>query len=365
LLLLIELPFLLLALPRLFLNLSGQGPWYTSLSGGFELTTLPFLFAASIAALVALAELPSQGKSARKPVSFALSSFILVACLGTTFFFGTTLFKDLATLRPGFHQQVGQAAISQIPDGASVSAQNPLSVPLAHRFELSILPGRMPGGNDPDYILMDVFNPNRDPDPAHYQPALSQAMHNPAYRLELADNGYLLFKREASGGFKDTIQRLALASDIDKITYPSNIDLDSQVAFLGMDLSSTQVKANETFYLTTYWKCLSPISKPYLSFIAYPGNRRFEDFVWGFYPPTEWMPGQVIRQVQAVNLPDAPDGDQYELVAGMWFDRGEPVLTSDEQLLGKDVIRLASISAHSGHFEIIPHTVTAGPESQP
>jgi hypothetical protein len=212
---------------------------------------------------------------------------------------------------------------------------------------------------------MDVFHPNRDPDPGQYQQVLWQALNNPEYRLELADNGYLLFKLGKSGGFKDNIGRLALTSDPGRIKFPNNIDLDHQVAFLGMDLSSTQVTANEIFFLTTYWKCLAPVSRPYLSFIAYPGSQRFEDFILGFYPPSEWIPGQVIHQEQAISLPNMPDGDQYELVAGMWFDSGAPQLISAEQLLGKDVIRLASISAHRGQFKIIPRTSTMSPGKQP
>jgi hypothetical protein len=68
----------------------------------------------------------------------------------------------------------------------------------------------------------------------------------------------------------------------------------------------------------------------------------------------KWQPGDIIRHEQALSLPRLPDGDDYELVAGLWYDSGELRLRGAEQLLGQDVVRLATISVQGDHYRIIP-----------
>ena len=66
-----------------------------------------------------------------------------------------------------------------------------------------------------------------------------------------------------------------------------------------------------------------------------------------------------MRQEQAISLPTLPDGDEYEIVVGLWYDEGKQSLRDARQLLGNDVIRIATISALNGHYEILPYGSSA------
>ena len=68
----------------------------------------------------------------------------------------------------------------------------------------------------------------------------------------------------------------------------------------------------------------------------------------------KWQPGDIVCHEQVLSLPELPEGDDYEIVAGLWYDVGEPYLRSAEQLLGQDVIRVATISVKGDRYRIIP-----------
>jgi hypothetical protein len=200
-------------------------------------------------------------------------------------------------------------------------------------------------------LLFDVFHPNREPRPDTYQAVLEQALHDPAYGLRVAEDGYLLLERGLDPG--DKPERLAVVAE-PQIAYPRTVQLADTVAYLGFDLSTRDVKPEQVFRLTHYWQSLEPVSLPYLIFTAYPGAARFEEAAFGLYPVKDWRPGDVIRHEQLVSLPHLPDGDAYEIAVGLWFDEGEPALRGAHQLLGHDVIRIASISARNGSYRIVP-----------
>jgi len=124
------------------------------------------------------------------------------------------------------------------------------------------------------------------------------------------------------------------------------------------------VQAGEIVYLTHYWQSLRPTPTPYLQLTAYPGAQRFEGIAFGLFPPNEWQPGDVVRHQQMISLPFLPDGDEYEIAVGLWYDEGAPALHSPDQLLGHDVIRIATISAHGGRYEIRPWASPAGGDGQ-
>jgi hypothetical protein len=116
--------------------------------------------------------------------------------------------------------------------------------------------------------------------------------------------------------------------------------------------------------VTHYWQSLAPVQKPYLLFSAYPGARRFEEMTFGLLPVNRWQPGDVVRHEQVITLPPLPDGDEYEIAVGLWYDQGKPDLTNPEQLLGNDVIRIAIISARDGRYQIKPWAWSATGDNQ-
>lgn len=345
---------LLPALPRLLLNLVADGPRYTSLFGWYEPTIAPFLFAATIAGLAWMGKTTKARGWAPPYLAGAVS--VLTGCLVTAVALGSFVITDHPNLRITPHHKRGREILALIPENASVAVQAPYAVSLAQRRKLTILPQ----ADDVDFIFFDVFHPNRGPQfgpgPALYQSALRQAFHNPDYGLRAISNGFLLFERGL--GSEDKMERLSSTSMPD-IQYPFTAVLSDTVVYRGFDLSAQHVGPREEFYITHYWESLAPARKPYLLFTAYPGAFRFEEAIFGLYPVRDWQPGDIVRHEQAITLPQLPDGDEYEIVIGLWYDQGEPALRSEEQLLGNDVIRIAKITAKGGDYTIFTWTSSA------
>jgi hypothetical protein len=222
----------------------------------------------------------------------------------------------------------------------------------------------LPDVNNADYLVWDVFNPNRGPRPDLFDGTLRWAFRNPDYGLIFYQDGYLLFRRGADP--RRNVPTLALVTE-PQIQYPLRVILEDTVALLGFDLSRTESQLGEPVYLTTYWQSLRPVSRPYLLFIGIPANWRFTDPAHGLYPISEWRPPEIVRDEQALVWPALPDGDQYEIVLGLWYDKGEPRLQSADQLLGRDVIRFATLSVRSGRYTIHPRVaaVSAGQKEKP
>ncbi|MBN1484473.1 MAG: DUF2079 domain-containing protein [Chloroflexia bacterium] len=345
---------LLPALPRLALNLWAGSPRYLSLGGWYDLILLPFLFVAIVRGLHRLGRAAEERRQASPRLAAAV--LVLVCCLVTSLHMAPRVIQDLALLQPDEHQRIGLDLIEQIPPQASVAAQSPLALMLSQRRQLTVLPQT----DEADYILFDTFHPNREPQPDLYQSIVQRSFLNPDYGLRAAENGYLLFERGLDPQGK--LQRFVLAPAA-ALEYERTVELTATLVYLGFDLSTTQVKPGQVFYLTHYWKCLRPLDKPYLLFTAYPGGQRFESPAFGLYPLQEWQPGDIVRHEQALSLPALPEGRDYEIAVGVWYDEGEPALRQPEQLLGKDVIRIATISVRGDRYEIVPWAVkTTGEE---
>jgi uncharacterized membrane protein len=331
---------LLIALPRLALNLLSGWDGHYSLVFWYEFSVTPFLF---VAAVYGLERLGKWGGQRRVAVVGAGAVYILSGCLLSAQFWGPHPLREISKLEITDHHRLAQMVFDLIPPDASVAAQSNLSAHLAHRKQLSILPEV----HDADYILFDVFNPNRGPQPDTYEETLRRVFDNPDYGLIFYRNGYLLFQRGAD--YDQNLPALALVSD-PHIQYPMRVMLNDSVAFLGFDLSQEVATPGEQVYLTTYWQSLKPAPNPYLVFTAYPGSWSFTDAVHGLFPVAEWPPGEVIKDERAIVLPVLPDGEGYEVALGLWYDQSGPELESPDQLLGCDVIRIVTFDAESGRY---------------
>jgi hypothetical protein len=348
---LLDAPALIPALPRLVLNFLGDNPRYLSLNGWYEFTILPFLFAAVASGLGRL------GRKIRKrggaPIEFAGSSLILSGCV----ILSSVLTPGLLSVtipKVSTHQSLGEEIMAQIPDTASVAAQDPFAISLSHRRQLTLLPQVQ----DADFVFLDVYHPDRGPYPETYHDILQMVFRSPDYGLRIADNGYLLFERGLDPA--DKLRKLALVTD-PQIQYPHPAELSDSIAYLGFGLSTDHPKPGEAFYITHYWKCLELIQKPYWLFLGYPGARLFDEFAFGLYSTDLWQPGDIVRQEQMIVLPELPDGDQYEVAVGLWYDNSVPELRSAQQLLGNNVIRIARIIVHNGKYSVIPWISISSP----
>jgi hypothetical protein len=334
--------WLIPALAGVLLNLMRN---HLHAAGPSEVLISPFLFLAAAHALDLLGN--HLEKQRRQVLPIAGGVMILATCLFTTRFLDASLLDSFDDWLPA-REARGASVLDQIPKGASLAVQQSLAAKVAHRSELYLLPEVQ----EADYILFDRFYPQLAPETALVTAALNRAVNTPAYGLRAAQDGMLLFERGLDPAGKADIV-LAQPGDIQ---FPATVAISETVAYRGYSVSAARGKLNRPFVLTLYWESLAPVNRPYLVFVAYPGTQLFQEAGYGLRPVTVWDVGDVVAHQVLVDLPELPDADGYEIVTGLWYDRGEPALRGPSQLLGEDVVRVATFKLSAGTYELMPWT---------
>jgi len=168
---------------------------------------------------------------------------------------------------------------------------------------------------------------------------------------------YTLMAGLAEAGSGEEVELASLAEltvegrprtfEVPPIQHPLEVNLGDQIALLGYDLYTTELKAGGTLSLTLYWKALSEMETSYTVFIHLLD---FEDKIWGqrdslpgngALPTTGWLPGEVIvDQYEVPVQPDAPPG-QYVIEMGMYqAETGQrlPIINRKGQVVDERVL---------------------------
>jgi hypothetical protein len=110
------------------------------------------------------------------------------------------------------------------------------------------------------------------------------------------------------------------------ITHRVDYRLGDAIYLIGYDLSTLDLKPNETLNLKLYWRAERPIEKSYTVFAQLVGtfNPRKNNPLWGQVdrapsPPTNaWLPGEIVADTYRIVVDaDAPPGT-YTLIVGMY-----------------------------------------------
>jgi hypothetical protein len=328
------------ALPALFFNILLRR---ISAAGPPEVVIDAFLFIAAISGLSWVAgKMPAKR---RKRLQLSGAVLVFVVCFLSARFLNSNIFPVLWQQAKPATAGRGDSVLALVPNKASLATQNSLAVSFAHRSELYLLP-RV---EDAKYILVDMFAPVEAPQMETYETVVHRVFNNPDYGIRAESDGVLLFERGLN--VSDDIDRLARAQ-ADEIEYPSEVVLADTVAYRGFSIKSARLVPEQPFVITTYWESLAPVQRPYQIFSAYPGGQQFHEAVFGLYPTTLWQTGELVRHRIAIILPNLPDGDDYEIVAGLWFDTGERALRAPTQLLGEDVVRIARITVTGNRYQL-------------
>jgi hypothetical protein len=198
---------------------------------------------------------------------------------------------------------------------------------------------------------VDLLNTNQDISGESLVSLTQQALQSPDYSVRRYREGMVLFEREVDP--KNGILP-SISVDPDTIDFPDHVELGNQVAYIGFSVNRARCDDIPGFFITTYWQSLQVVDKPYLIYTSWPGGQQFTQALQGIYPISEWQPGDVIGHEVFITLPKLPDGDDYEIVSGLWFDWGEPELHSANQLLGRDVVGIAKLSVKDGVCRVAP-----------
>ena len=122
---------------------------------------------------------------------------------------------------------------------------------------------------------------------------------------------------------KKVIKEHILTKAPDNIKYKVNADLEGDVVYIGLDVDKDVIKPGEQFKLTHYWKCNKDLAgwKMFVHLNG-PEKRGFINAdhgpIGGRHPVARWKPGQVIRDIHEVTLPNNWKDDKVMILAGLW-----------------------------------------------
>ena len=334
--------WLLPAIPLVFLNILFRR---INTTGPSEAVISAFLFVAVIFGLAWAVRNMSANR--RQAVQLSGAVFVFVACLLSARFLNSNFVEGLWQLPYPSGPTRGQHVLAQVPAEASLATQSSLALSLAHRAQLYLLPKV----EEAEYILVDLFASAEAPQLEIYELVVQRVFNNPDYGLRDESDGLLLFERGLD--ISQDFDKLARA-EASEIEYPSEVVLADTIAYRGYSLEDASPVPGQPFVITTYWESLATVERPYLFFFAYPGSQQFQEAVYGLYPTAIWQPGDLVRQRFMITLPTLPAGEDYEVVAGLWFDTGETILRQPSQLLGEDVVRIAKIKVTDRQIQLQP-----------
>ncbi len=106
--------------------------------------------------------------------------------------------------------------------------------------------------------------------------------------------------------------------------YPVNADLDGKVTFLGLDADPLPAEAGKDLRLTQYFKVKASLGDGWKTFthVEGPGKQNYVNAdhvpVDGKYPVSAWKPGDIIRDIHTVRIPDGWSFPVLEVYVGLW-----------------------------------------------
>ncbi|MFN2137280.1 MAG: 6-pyruvoyl-tetrahydropterin synthase-related protein [Candidatus Promineifilaceae bacterium] len=99
-------------------------------------------------------------------------------------------------------------------------------------------------------------------------------------------------------------------------------DLGEQIALLGYDISTTEVKPGDTLYLTLYWKAQQPLDINYQVFVHLLGPdglvAQSDKINPGDFPTRRWPIDKYVRDEHQIVIPSDLAPGRYELATGLW-----------------------------------------------
>jgi hypothetical protein len=135
------------------------------------------------------------------------------------------------------------------------------------------------------------------------------------------------------------------------IEYPAQVDFGDRIIFMGANLSSTSISAEEPVELELVWQARQPVPFSYTSFVHMVDD---SGQIWGQvdrlpgdgrWPTTEWETGEwIIDKFELTPSPDTPPG-RYNLIVGVYNSQTIERLPAQtgETGQGETVVEITSI----------------------
>lgn len=213
---LLGLPYLLMAAPFLAINLLRSQDLTTAAFYQHNAELIPFIYLAAIMGAQQLARL--LGRLKLNNTKAAIGIFVLLTTLAASAAYGpfATVY-DLENFAQNEHTAAGRRMLQEIPSDAAVSA-DPLLLPhLTHRKEAYMFPnpfitfmhgkefwttqnGTPEGQSKVDYVLLDLSRASPTYGAGLYSGFVASLLNNRNYGLAKLEDGYALFRKSGDYG---------------------------------------------------------------------------------------------------------------------------------------------------------------------
>jgi hypothetical protein len=315
-----------------------------------------------------------------------LAAYILFSVVRADYLRGTMPFSlGFQWPQVTAHDLLAQRFIDMIPATASVSAQSSLVPHLSHRSSIYLFPYN---DDHVDYVFLDVTSDIYPyPNSPDYIRAVRGVMLSGQYGVVASQDGYVLLKRGVPspgvspfslaqpGKYVDLQYVLPNLPDSfcsyinaspDEITHPlqarftgpGNASSTLDLVGFNVDPTNTISFGSDVMTVTTYWRVVTPITKPLqmLVIMTRPGNHEYLASVdvpalWWCQTNT-WKPGMLLgltSRAFSLQPSQTPNGLAYVSIALVPFLPSSTIMDVTARL------RLSVVNA--------PATVTSTPDT--
>lgn len=379
---------LLVGLPALAYNLLSETPSQSSIYFQYLAPVVPFIFIAAI-----------QGAArVQKWLANEWSRWALIAWIGL----GMTLawvwdnpftrtiespYFPVYSLERVADREAFDQARALLPPDAPVATMMAYAPHLALRPELHLFYDRLRlqerpyGFPQTDYLLLNLTDMRWGVNARFFYSAIETAIGRYGYEALVAGEDVILLHKtnepqpltgavlgrviellESGGKYapaaQETIDWMGRQWILDQLPpeiVPQPLQFEQGITLLGFEAEMERT-AGQPLCVTLYWQASSAIDQDFTAFLhlvapdGFLQAQRDSSPAFGFYPTSQWQPGQIVADMHCLQLPSGLAPGQYDLQAGLYDpDTSQRLAIVDDSANEDSAAPLGQISVVSPH----------------
>lgn len=187
-------PIAVVAVPGLALRQISTNIAYWGTDWHYNATVMPIMFIAAVDGLARIRAAAARGQA--RPLAVTMgrhgAAAMLAICLALAYQFPLNQLWSPQTYAVGRHATAAEAAMSKVPDGATVATDLDLLAPLAARTDTFWLGNRGPA---PQYVVFDTQSTDWQPPPPNVLAFVEHRYRGAAYRRLFSSDGVAVMRR--------------------------------------------------------------------------------------------------------------------------------------------------------------------------
>lgn len=349
---------LLIGLPALGYNLLSSTPSQSSIYFQYISPVIPFLFIAAMQGAARLRQWLPTARQKRRVIVVWLGTSVLVAWILDNPFTQTVAapYFPVYALEQFSDRTTFLEARQHLPADAPVATMMAYGPHLSLRPELHLfydrlrLEERQYGFPKTEYALLNLTDLRWGVNARIFYAAIETAVGRYGYEALYFKNDVVLLRQsaepqtatgavlqrvialqEAGGKYAPTAQSTLawmgqqwLRQELPTTAEPKQVQFESEIALLGYELSPKPFWPGRPLCATLYWQAEAVLDTDYTVFVhfvddsGYVHNQRDNVPAVGFYPTSQWQPGQIVADMHCLQLPPNLTPGPYGLNVGLY-----------------------------------------------